>query len=41
MVNKIRTNLFLIKSLQGIGFGYRKMFHYLNSNKVKTKGNTT
>ncbi len=31
----------LIKSLQNKGLGYRKISHYLNSNKIKTKRNTT
>ena len=31
----------LIKSLQNNGLGYRKISHYLNSNKIKTKRNTT
>ena len=31
----------LIKSLQDKGMGYRKISHYLNSKKIKTKRNTT
>jgi len=31
----------LIKSLQNKGLGYRKISHYLNSKKIKTKRNTS
>ena len=31
----------LIKSLQDKGLGYRKISHYLNSKKIKTKRNTS
>ena len=31
----------LIKSLKNEGLGYRKISHHLNSNKIKTKRNTT
>ncbi len=31
----------LIKSLQDKGLGYRKISHYLNTKKIKTKRNTT